>query len=240
MNGFEKFQKACSESIKPILQDMYESHSEDFAKVVENYWFDLEGPKTLKEAVNISEPPLIKLLMGYFEILESYQCLSDFELYFRRFPSKTMVTKYRYLKFLVDSYLNESYILEQRLSTFLVVVKKTYIQNQLYRNLYTVLTQLQQAVDFALKNIHDVRGAHVHQKRYSDNHLEMLSVFESTALNNDNEGFNRLYKLGFKYARDTWLKKIQDLNRLYKTILDYYFDELYKVIVDERNLLVAP
>jgi hypothetical protein len=61
------------------------------------------------------------------EIIAAVEMLQDLPLYIRRFPfGKAHISKLRYLRHHVEFYFHQVYVLEQRLTTYLRFVEKSY------------------------------------------------------------------------------------------------------------------
>jgi hypothetical protein len=85
----------------------------------------------------------------------------------------------------------------------------------------------------------NVRGGHVHQKRYNDENFDRLKLYE-LLLSEMDYPFNMLYPLALQEYRKKWLKIISENNEKVKEILDIYFEILYDIIFDKDGNWVEP
>lgn len=136
-------------------------------------------------------------------------------------PRAKSIKKDEYIKFLVGAYLQEIYILEQRLSAYAKKISRLY-------KITTLPALVQKLVYLPLEQIISARGAHVHSQRYSDEKLDRLSrtaLFESVG-----------HELGedlwfdYKLAQLEWTGRVKRNRESISKIVDCYFDLLHKVV----------
>lgn len=136
-------------------------------------------------------------------------------------PRSKIIRKDDYLKFLVGAYLQEMYILEQRLSSYAKKISRLY-------QIPTLPAFVQKLVYQPLEGLITTRGAHVHSQRYSDEQLDRLSrtaLFESVG-----------HQLGedlwfdYKWAQHHWVARVKKNNDAMLQIVDRYFDVMYDVV----------
>ena len=162
------------------------------------------------------------ILNGFTEIKEAIETLELTETIIGINPPRSKkIDKDSYLKFLVGAYLQEMYILEQRLSAFGTKVARLYSTPRLPQ-------LVQEVVYLPLKSIINARGAHVHAKRFSDEHLNVVSTL---AL------FQRIgHELGedldfeFRLAQREWKNRIKNNNKATKLVVNQYFKILHSVL----------
>ena len=102
--------------------------NEELKQAVMNTLLDKDGPRT------VSTPPQpkdlfvgYKLFKGFSEIHTAVECLKNIEIYIRRFPFKnTRVSKLDYLKYNIENYLNEIYVLKERMISYSKTVARAY------------------------------------------------------------------------------------------------------------------
>jgi hypothetical protein len=136
-------------------------------------------------------------------------------------PRSKGINKDEYIKFLVGAYLQEVYILEQRLSAYAKKISRLY-------RMPSLPSMIKKIVYEPLEAIITTRGSHVHAQRYSDKDLDMVST---TAL------FHRLkHELGtdldidYYFAQQEWKKRIKKNNAVTRKIVDQYFKVLHSII----------
>lgn len=167
---------------------------------------------------------------GFTEISGALDALALTEELLRLAPPRSKrIDKDNYLKFLVGSYLQEMYILEQRLTAY---AKKL---SRLYRK-PSLPSAVQRVVFEPLEGIINTRGAHVHQHRFTDERLDMVSTM---AL------FRRLrHQLGddlefeYKLAQREWSKRVKENNQATREIVNQYCKLLKAVICEDRKIFL--
>lgn len=146
-------------------------------------------------------------------------------------PRSNSIRKDDYLKFLIGAYLQEMYILEQRLSSYAKKISRMY-------QIPTLPAFVQKLVYQPLEGLISTRGAHVHSRRYSDKQLDRLSttaLFESVG-----------HELGedlwfdYKWAQRHWMEQVKKNNDTTLKIVDSYFDVLHEVICSGSKVLWPP
>ena len=142
-------------------------------------------------------------------------------------PRSKRVDKDNYIKFLVGSYLQEMYILEQRLTAYATKLSRLYRNRSLPGTVKRVVYE-------PLEGLINTRGAHVHQRRFSDERLDSVSTL---AL------FRRVgHELGedlefeYKLAQLYWSKRVRENNLSTRRIVDQYCALLEAVICKDGKV----
>lgn len=168
---------------------------------------------------------------GFTEIGSALDALALTEELLRLAPPRSKrIDKDSYLKFLVGSYLQELYILEQRLTAYAKKISRLYCNPSLP-------TAVRRIVYEPLEGIIGTRGAHVHHRRFTDERLDMVS---SLAL------FRRVgHQLGddlefeYKFAQLEWSKRVKENNEATRKIVDHYCT-LLKVVACKDGKVFLP
>jgi hypothetical protein len=100
-------------------------------------------------------------------------------------------------------------------------------------------------VDAALAPITEVRGAHVHRRRYSHDSLDRIQTWELLASRqNDDDDDAKLYEFlydrTYKEVRREWTNRIKSNNDNIHRLFDSYFGVLYSVVFQEGGDLRFP
>lgn len=162
------------------------------------------------------------IFYGFTEIGSALDTLALTEELLRLAPPRSKrIDRDSYLKFLVGSYLQELYILEQRLTAYAKKLSRLYRRPSLPAGVRRVVYE-------PLEDIINTRGAHVHQRRFTDERLDRVSTL---AL------FRRVgHELGddlefeYKFAQLEWSKRVKDNNKVTREIVDQYCTLLKSVI----------
>ena len=86
----------------------------------------------------------------------------------------------------------------------------------------------------------DIRGRHVHQKRYSDSQMDRLELMEllSRAMKEDDElaaALKPFYQFEYKRIRSEWKSQIKRNNETVNRLLRIYSDNLHPILFSPKN-----
>ncbi len=238
--GMEKFISAIMEETKPIALKMAKSGK--VREVLKNMLFDEPGERYAGLPPSYEEKVLKKMVFGISEIEASFQTLNDIPLYIKRFPNKNSnISKTRFLNYHVGNYLNENYILRERLVTYQKVIARMYKNDERLSELNKQIKKIEVLVT-GFDGIIVTRGRHVHQERYGDEDFERLTFFERMAKEDDplSSILGEVYPLALKDYRAKWIKTISENNDNLKKILDMYFEILYSIVFDKNGNFIYP
>jgi hypothetical protein len=208
-----------------------------FTKAMADFAADYLDPawKSKKVGTELRRPTdatFEAIFRGYIEISESLDSLDLAErLIGLALPRAKGVNKDKYLNFVVAAYLQDIYILEQRMTAYATKLSRMY-------RLPKLPSFVQEIVYQPLENIIKARGAHVHTRRYVDEHLDAVGTF---AL------FKRVgHDLGqhlddeYRTAQLHW-KKLVKTNRVqFKQIVDRYFKVIKAAILQDGLVKFPP
>ena len=241
LDEIDKFGQALAHAAQPFIDDV-ENNDEKRAKmreVIRNILFDESGDRNLGIDVSQRERTLQKMLSGFAEIKNAYIVLNDVAVYIKRFPNKNLkVPKSRFLKYHVGNYLNEIYILRERLESYQKIITRAYKHDSRLEGLASQLKKLDVLLS-GFDNIIKLRGQHVHQERYNDENFDRLYFYEMMVENNV-DVFGDMYSIALRDYRQKWLKTIQANNNSIKEILSRYFAILYPIAFNEKGDWVTP
>lgn len=136
-------------------------------------------------------------------------------------PRSRRINKDHYIQFLVGAYLQEMYILEQRLSAYAKKISRLYKSPSLPGAIRRIVYE-------PLEGIINTRGAHVHSQRYSDEHLDAVATMALFRRVKHQYGDD----LEFEYmsAQREWKKRIASNNAVVIRIVDQYFKVLNSIM----------
>jgi len=178
----------------------------------------------------------VQHVMDHFaEISDSYERLRDVELYVGRFPfDRTRVDKVRFLRFAVEAWLHEMYMLRERLYAFAAMLQRAYRRDQRSQQAADATTAMRALAKHALDNVVRARDTHVHQRRYSDINIRQLTLLSIAARREPEHTwlFENVYAETRKQKR-SWVKQNNDAT---EKVLDKYFALATEVIFDRGHL----
>jgi hypothetical protein len=240
--SFKQFEISFMKAMKPEIVKVFEGEQGSELKVNLGR-FLIGGEKMQPQHRNLTAADKYKwlLLIGFTEISESFYTLRDLEILVRSITlRRSKITKARVLSYHVHNYLNENYILKSRLERYPVTIlraSKRWMKDQ------HMIAPFREAISVVFGNIVAIRGNHVHDKRYTDDDLDRLSMLErisgsdSTSLA---EPFIQLFKADFAVCRGRWLDRIRTNNNVIEKFLDIYFTTLYPFIFDDDGKFIIP
>jgi hypothetical protein len=235
IQGLERFQKDFAEVASKVINTIMENHKSEFEEVFINHFLDFDGPTEVARDMSKDEKFFSKAFYGFGEITKSYDCINDACIYIRRFPyNDTNISRVRYLRYNIESYLNEMYILKNRLIAYLKVIERSYKSTTKEDEVKSIIAPLYSIVSESLKGIVNVRGGHVHGTRYSDKDLDRLETIELVTIG-DYETYKNMFHNHYKGTRVKWVKTLKGNNEVVKKLLDFYFDELHRILFDDNG-----
>ena len=168
------------------------------------------------------------LFYGYAEITDAIDSLTLCETLIGVAPPRSKaIEKDRYLKFIVGTYLQEVYILEQRLTAYAKKISRLY-------GIPGIPKAVQQVVYEPLEGIINTRGAHVHAQRFSDKHLSSVSQF--ALLRRLRHPLGEDFDFEYKLAQMEWKSQAQKNNKAILKIVEQYFRILRIVLAPKGKI----
>lgn len=184
---------------------------------------------------------LVELNSWGVEIDMSIRTLEDTELYVRRFPyGDTDLSKTRHLRRHIDKYIEEMYILQERLVEMVNAIDDMYDDGQLEKEEEAALSVAKEVAKNTLQPVagFEVRGEHVHEKRYTPADIQKLTDMEHMAriMEDDKMVSGILLEQRdekYKEVRAEWAERIRRETAKINKMLDQYFGILRNVLFDE-------
>ena len=171
------------------------------------------------------------LVHGFTEISTTLDRLNLIDgLFSVAAPRSKSIEKHEYMNFLIGVYLQEVYILEQRLTAYATRMGRAYRTGVNVEELFESIQQ-------TLGKIVKTRGAHVHVKRYSDERLEILSGI--TYIGELAESFHINATAHCKTVQREWQKTIKSNRAATLGLVNSYFSHLLSAITKD-GLLFLP
>jgi hypothetical protein len=190
------------------------------------------------ETVDLPDRDLLDILYhNFYDIMETYEALELSEVLLSvNGPRSKKVSEDKYCRYVINTYLQDMYILKERLNSYATKVKRvhnnlgrTQIVDQFIEPVFDVIKE-------SFKGIVDTRGGHVHQRRYTDQTLDDASLFYSTAKSDPK--FSPASKASLQILKNEWGERINKNNIKVKELLNYYFLCMYCVIQENQKVIV--
>lgn len=208
---------------------------QNFEKMMANYSASYVIPLVQKSRgtkVNPKDHEVFRsIFYGFTEISSTIETLKLVGTLIKTSPPRSKkINADEYIKFLVGGYLQEVYILEQRLSAYAKKISRLYKSS-------IPKPVIEKIVYNPIKTILDFRGDHVHTERYSDKHLDMVSTMALFKRVGDELGCH--LGLFYKAAQKEWVEMIAEFSLTINSILENYFDLLERIVAPD-GILVPP
>jgi len=218
MNGLDRFMKAMLQASLVHVDPSSKKDREALEEALQNHIFDLSAPKMVNRKLTGRDLFFVKLFHGSVEISKSFEMLDDILFYIRRFPfQKTRITPERYLRFHVEAWFTELYVLQQRLTSYPKIVERQYKSDSHFSTIQARCRTLCDSITEILKNFPDLRGQHVHTTRLNDddiNRLDTLTLFLTYHPDDDIKSFMHLYhRHEYLKVRRTWKDRVDANNK---------------------------
>ncbi|HSF08064.1 MAG TPA: hypothetical protein VLA60_01545 [Nitrospirales bacterium] len=243
MKGFERYQRILINEVDKFLNKESLIENSKYQNAFKNHIFGLSGPKQFSKKQIPSEVFFTKLFYGFIEISDSYSCLKDTETYIGSFPYRNAkISQTRYLAYHFENYLNEIYLLKERLRSYLKSIGRQYKNDRRYRIISKNTSSLTDWVDNCLKGIINSRGSHVHQTRFSAEDLDRLKTQEFLTLHGGKELkiIKDLFKRDYGNTRKKYKQIIKENNQQVKIFLDTFFVILMKIVANNEGRIRYP
>ncbi len=136
----------------------------------------------------------------------------------------------RYLGYHITFYLQEIYILNERLESYAKTIMRLKKRGNRDREIAKRYEPMLDMVRTALSNIVKARGDHVHNRPFTDTELDELSTYSLLA--QFKPEFNDHARFQYRMARTVWVKRLKENRAAIQTLLDGYFDFIYREVTD--------
>jgi hypothetical protein len=186
--------------------------------------------------------PISQLGQAVSEIEASYRSLLVAEEYIQQLPSgNTNITRSQHLRYVVETWLNEVYILKERLKRFLQVLEELFAKGA-RRKTVKQITQPQFTHNTRVfEQLTSIRSYHIHRARYNDKELGNLEFLEQT-LDMPAAGPLRHSLAGhidelYVAIRDKRVQELGSRNQAIAEMLDEFFSTIYPIVFDEDGAI---
>jgi len=188
-----------------------------------------------------SDQFVVELSRRFSEIQRSIQVLNDIVLYLKRFPPE--IPRSRYLNYHVRSYLQEMYILQERLNALLTKYERWNAPIARNDEMGNTLRDSRGLIRQAFDPIVAVRGDDVHRRQFSDPELERLEGWEGLVeggVDAGKEWMQQAYENQIEAAREKWIAQIETRNAKTIRLMDAIFVVLFEITFGSDGQLIPP
>jgi len=236
------FDAVTKESAETFFPQKDTKAFEEFKEVVGNSLYDLDGPRRISERASDKAYFVAnKLFHPLSEIMNNLEAIENISIYSGSFPYKRHgVSRISYLRYNIENYLNELYILKNRMIDYLKIIERSYRKCNRVEEIKKTLKPLYVLVSSALEGYVNVRGAHVHKNRYTDSEIDRLVELELFSNLSDSSELGQLlhsqFILGYRETRKKWVKKMKDDLQALNKLVDIYFENLCEVLINNNRI----
>ena len=217
--GYSRFEKLIADFSSQYFKPFYEAKLKD-------------------EELYPSEKDLEYIIFtGFNEISSSLENIKLTLSFISIIPPKSKkINRSDYLKYHIHVYLQEIYILKERLNEYATKIQRKYSKINKEIDIKKIMKPLFKLVKITLEGITNERSKHVHSKRFSDTDLDWLS--STTFLSAHHDEYEAISKIAYKKVNLKWKKTIKNNIKEINKIIDIYFDTIYVIITKKDNLLL--
>lgn len=241
LEGWDKFQFLITEEAQRVILPAFDESNSEIGEALWNTLFDTGGPTVTSQKPSNKELFFGKIFQGFLEIDSSVRTLNDIEIYIATFPYRNKpITKPRHLRYHLENYFNEIYLLKERLKAYLTKIGRYYKKDNRHQSILRRTRPIFRVVRNSLKGIIETRRVHVHVVRFSDkdlDRLESMELFHTAGFgsNDANRLFDNYYKFTYRLIRSKWKKTLKN-NRteLYK-LLNIYSEVLIDILFNDKT-----
>jgi hypothetical protein len=161
---------------------------------------------------------LRQVFTDFYEVELSLECLNNVPVYLRRFPYRNLgISRAAHLQYHSENWLNEVYILEERFKGFSRRLARAYREQARSSDVKSATDAGIEAVSKGLQELCSTRGDHVHNARYVDRDILILSSSESIAARDPNSPYDPDRE--FRRIRRLKAAEIAGLNGLVREVV---------------------
>ena len=222
--GHEAFSRGVERAIRPILLRQHDRGELRVRMKLNAAADDIPWPVNFLGRLSLGEEYVQRLHLITAEVLESYEAMRNVEVYLGRYPfSWARIGPSAYIRFHLESYFNEMYILQERMKAFTRRLGREFRKDPGVAPVDDRVKYVIDEVTQLFEPLHQLRGQHVHRTRYDEPELRRLSVLEMVA-EADREKFQPLLRRVARAARANILTFVKTTNAAVSDKLDRFFD----------------
>ena len=182
---------------------------------------------------------------GFMEISRTVEMLKDVEIHIRRSPfSRNGIPRGRRLLFLIHAYLNELFILRERLLAYATALERLYRKGPRAMEVSEAARKARELAKEGFARISSIRGSHVHERRFTDDKLEHFLTTELIMTHSESPELGpkdrRYMEWEYKQVKGEWTKGAKAVNRVVGHLLDAYAALLYSCLFDMEGRFIEP
>jgi len=240
VENYKDFQAKLTKVVQPFILSNIEKERQAFREVIKSTLENSKASRSFPQFTRRDEVFASRFFLEFDELVTSLLCMKDIEIYVKRFPYRDAgISSLRYLKYHIESHLNEIYLFQERVEAFLDFIQKSYRKSPIAPKVNIISQNILTLIKTFLHSVVHVRGIHVHSRRFTNADFDRLTFLENMK-RSEPEIFASLYESEYKQARKKWAKTIQTINLAMEQLLNTICKELYSVLFDENGQIIYP
>ena len=219
------------DNIEVLMYNMSQNISEVIESIVKN--------KLDMDKLTPNEQARLKIFEEYTDLNSTYESIRNCLIYINSFPFYPKVTKVDYLKFIYSAYLNEIYILQSRISKLTKTIKrslKEYREEKEFNVDVNIIDKSTNNTIDKFKGIIEIRGAHVHVKRYTTIKTDIAESHELISKFKDTERYKIAFKDEIKELKKNYVSKIRKNQEKIEEILKLYLQDINDFLLKKEYI----
>lgn len=238
----ERFSGIVLKATSVFTQPLLDKPSKEFGEAILNKILDHEGPKSIQRNPSREEFFVVnKLLIPLIEIRDSFKAIENIPIYARSFPYKRQgIAQSDYLRYHIENYLNEFYLLKNRLLAYQITIERSYKRSANFDHVSKNIPTMKKVIRETFILHSETRHNHVHKLRYTDEGLERLSTLELLSRDKGEFGIQirSISSTAYKETRSKWVAKMKDEIKAFRIVLEVYFSALNSAITRNGELII--
>ncbi len=198
----------------------------------------IEWPIAFDGPLRREDAFLQRILISFNEIFMSFDTLRIAPELVRRVSRRTEVSPSLFVRYHMDAYLSEVYILYLRLDNFATRIAREYRKDRLGKRLSKDLEWMLPTLKSGFAGVIDVRGRHVHKERYDDPQLRTLWLLEH--LSTASGKYKSEFATVFRNVKQDKVEFLFSTTELIGELMDRYCRYYIEALFGSRAKLKTP
>lgn len=233
MTEWKKLQSLFFKEVSNLTESVIEKYPKEIAEAHWNHLFNFKGPTAIKRNLRRDEIYVTRIFRSFTEIVFSAQTLDDISVYINSFPYRNKsITKSRHLRYHIENYFNEIYILRERMKTFFTLIERSFKNTPTYSEVLKKTRQLSSLIKKSFDGIVLTRGSHIHQLRYENDDLSRLDSLEILVMNSKDTRLTNFLSPFYEHTYFKTRSKWKETFKKNREIIEMLFEKISPVILD--------
>lgn len=215
--------------------------NKELGEAIINTVFDIEGPRAVASVPSQRSMFVAnKLFRPFGEIIESLTSIQNIAIYINSFPYRRQgISQVAYLRYHIESYYEELYILNLRLIAYLKIISRAYRKAANAETIEGRMDALSLFITETLQPHVKRRGAHVHVVRYTDHEIDRLSTIELLCSPHSelSGALSPVFRSAYRSIRDTWRSRITHDSAELDKLVDHFVEVIISCIAPDGKIV---